>query len=242
MPSLLITGTDTGVGKTVVAAALARDWRAAGCRVGVMKPFATGCERTETGELISRDTLLLLAAAQVQDPAALAGPVALEAPLAPVAVGALEARPVDLAAADAALAELQRRHETLLIEGIGGALVPLTDQECLADWAARHRLPTLVVAHSGLGTINHTLLTIEALGMRRIPVVGVILNRLRSGPPDLAEQTNPATLRSRLGVPLWGPVQHVDALDDDLPVEAFVERLPPLPFAGEILERLRQPR
>ncbi len=221
MPSLLITGTDTDVGKTIIAAALARAWRNAGHDIGVMKPIACGA---------LADTHLLLAASGASDPENLVTPLFFRDPLAANVAARREGREIDLASANRALTELQRRHTHLIIEGFGGALAPVTDEIAFADWVTTHRLPALVVARTDLGTLNHTLLTLEALAARDIPLVGVVLNRCHGGPVGLAEQTNPDTLARITDVPLWGPVEFVEGVSADC--------LPPLPFAEEIRARL----
>ncbi|MBN1476054.1 dethiobiotin synthase [Candidatus Sumerlaeota bacterium] len=239
MPSLLITATDTGVGKTIIAAALARAWRGAGLDVGVMKPFASGCTRDPEGHLVARDAEILRAAARSGDPEDLIAPVLFEAPLAPSAAARLEGHDVGSNPAARPLAELRARHEWLIVEGIGGALVPLTDHILFADWAAAAGLPVLVVARTDLGTLSHTLLTLEALAGRGVKTVGVVLNRCHGGDPDLAERTNPETLARATDVPIWGPVPFHGGLGDDAPVEEVVSNLPALDFEGAIRERLR---
>jgi dethiobiotin synthetase len=241
LPSLLVTATDTGVGKTLIAAALAKSWRASGLDVGVMKAVASGCGRGPDGSLVSRDALILRSAAQSADVPDLICPLAFEAPLAPHVAAEMEGRAVDLRSADRALDELQRRHQWLLVEGLGGALAPLTEEISVADWAARHRLGALVVARADLGTLNHTRLTLEALAARGVTVIGVVLNRLRGGPPSLAEKTNPRALGRLIRVPVWGPVEFIGGVGDNQAVESVVERLPALPFADAVRERL-QPR
>lgn len=233
MPSLLITGTGTGVGKTIITAALARAWRFLGIDAGVMKPLACGFDPGHT----PHDTALLRASARVDDPLELVTPLAFEAPLAPSEAARLAGCEVDLVPVDAALDALQRRHTHLLVEGIGGALVPLTDEVAVADWAVRHRLPAAVVARTDLGTLSHTRMTLEVLAARGLCVLGVILNRVHGGPPGLDEQTNPAALRRLLTVPVWGPVDFVEGLGDAPPEEA-VALLPRLAFADEVLAAL----
>jgi dethiobiotin synthetase len=240
MPSLLITATDTAAGKTVLAAAMAKAWRTAGLDTGVMKPFASGCRRAADGTLVSDDALLLRAASQSSDPMALIAPQCFEAPLAPVAAAPMERREIDIGAADAALAELQRRHEWLVVEGLGGALAPITSEVSVADWAARRSLPALVVARTDLGTLNHTRLTLEALASRGVRVLGVVLNRLHGGAPTLAEQTNPGILARLIDVPIWGPVDFEESIRDGDPPDLIAANLPPLPFADEIRARLVQ--
>ncbi|MBI3323500.1 MAG: adenosylmethionine--8-amino-7-oxononanoate transaminase [Candidatus Omnitrophica bacterium] len=214
---LFVTGTDTGVGKTVVTAALARALRRRGVDVGVMKPVATGCRR-RNGTLHSGDAERLLRASGASDSLDLVCPYRFEPPVAPLVAlrqaqgerksvrGELvEPRTVSLDRIEEAFRELARRHEVVLVEGIGGLLVPLSGRHTVADLARRLGLPVLIVARAGLGTINHTLLTLETARSDGLEVAGVVLNGF-SGRPTLAEKTNPAVIRRLGNVPLWGVV------------------------------------
>jgi dethiobiotin synthetase len=195
---LFVTGTDTGVGKTVVSCALARALRAGGFDVGVMKPCETGV--TAAGPL---DALALRAAAGADDPLEDVCPLAFALPAAPAVAARAEARTVDLGIVRKAAARLRACHDVLLVEGAGGALVPLAPGVAMADLALELALPVLVVARGALGTINHTLLTLEALASRGIALAGVVLSHGASAlsAPDAA---NLAWLREALGPRLLG--------------------------------------
>ncbi|MDP2935542.1 MAG: dethiobiotin synthase, partial [Dehalococcoidia bacterium] len=150
---IFVTGTDTGVGKTVVAAGLAAALKARGVNVGVMKPVQTGD--------YPGDAAVLRLAAGVDDPLNLILPCYLQAPLAPAVAALLGDRPVSPALIMEAFQELCQRHEFMIVEGVGGLMVPLLDGYSVADLIVAMGLPALVVARPGLGTINHTLLTIK---------------------------------------------------------------------------------
>ncbi len=220
---LFVTGTDTGVGKTVVGAALAHAFRRRGVDVGVMKPVATGCRRRD-GTLLSEDAEFLLRASGASDPLDLVCPYRFAPPAAPLVaaqtryqvpkggsvpgterVFGARYRAVSLDRIEEAFRELAKRHEVMIVEGIGGLLVPLSGRRTVADLARRLGLPVLIVARAGLGTINHTLLTLEAARSAGLEVAGVVLNGL-SGKPSLAERTNPAVLRELGGVPILGAI------------------------------------
>jgi dethiobiotin synthetase len=177
MRGLFVTGTDTGVGKTEVACAVVTGARAAGLDVGAMKPAESGATPGEPS-----DSERLRAAAGGGDDPALVCPYRLSAPLAPAVAARLEGIEIRLEAVLAAARALAARHAALLVEGAGGLLVPLTARETYADLAVALGLPVLVVARAGLGTVNHTALTVEALRARRLPIAGVVLNRV--GPVD----------------------------------------------------------
>lgn len=168
--SLLVLGTDTGVGKTIAAAVIVVRYSAQR-RLAYWKPIASGTEE-------ARDTDLV-AAAVAPEASVLPERYALRAPLSPDQAARLEGVELDPEAVLEALVAhaLEDPERNLVIEGIGGLLVPLTERGyLLADLAREMQLPVLVVARAGLGTINHTLLTLEAARSRRLPVAGVLLN------------------------------------------------------------------
>ncbi len=203
---LFVTGTDTGVGKTLVACAIARWCRQAGLDVGVMKPVATGGIRApgHGRRWVSEDALALAEAAGVEDPPELINPVCFREPLAPWTAARRVGRRIRLTPLVRACDILRSRHAYVIVEGIGGLLVPVTPRQTVADLAAWLGLPLLVVARPGLGTLNHTLLTIEAIRARRLPLHGVVINVSRppaATPVDrLAERTNPTILRRFVSV------------------------------------------
>jgi len=194
MRGLFVTGTDTGVGKTEVAAALVAGWRARGLDVGVMKPAQSG---VEDGEPTDADRLR--EAAGGGDPVALVCPYSLRAPLAPAVAARLEGVQISLPHLLACAAELSRRHQAMVVEGAGGILVPLTDSHSYADLAVGLGMPVLVVARAGLGTVNHAALTCEALRARGLAVSGVVLNRASAG-TDPSEPHNAGEIERLTGV------------------------------------------
>lgn len=185
---LFITGTDTGVGKTFVTAAVVRALRKAGVRAGAVKPFATG----------SRDDARVLRAAMDGElTLAETNPVFFKRPLAPMMAARLEGKRVPLS-----VKLSEKQFELLLVEGIGGWLVPLTERVTVADWVARHGWPIIIVARAGLGTINHTLLTVESVRRRGVGIAAVILNDVdKAG--AAAAQRNAAALRRLARLPVF---------------------------------------
>ena len=192
----LVTGTDTGVGKTVVAAALILALREAGVRALGFKPVESGL-----GEGEPADSEVLRAASGVDEP--LARPLLrLPEPLAPAVAAERAGEALDPGAVEERVRALRACADGVVVEGAGGLLVPLAWGYTALDLAERMGLLAVVVARTGLGTINHTLLTVEALRRRRVGVHAVVLNG-RGAPPDLAESTNPDALERLLpGVPL----------------------------------------
>ncbi|MBI4353053.1 MAG: dethiobiotin synthase, partial [Candidatus Omnitrophica bacterium] len=165
MKILFVTGTDTGVGKTVIAGALAAALRIKGLRAGVCKPIACGG---------LEDVDFLRQASDAWDPMPYANPVYLERPLAPSVASFLEKKKPDLRRIDHALRYFRKKYDTLVVEGCGGLLVPITKNFFVIDLIARLKCRPLLVSRSGLGTINHSLLSAEALSRRRIRPVGIV--------------------------------------------------------------------
>jgi dethiobiotin synthetase len=197
LPSLkgvMVVGTDTEVGKTLVAGAAARSLRRAGYSVEVFKPAASDCRRT-AGGLVSGDAEFLAAAADSRRTLAEITPARLARALAPNVAAELEHRPVDLNAILAEYTRLEGQSDVVVVEGIGGLLCPITDAFWVIHFAKLTGLPLVVVARPGLGTINHTLLTIHAARTAGLRVAGVIINRYRLEPPTgetLEEAARPA--------------------------------------------------
>ena len=194
---VFVTGTDTAIGKTIVAAALAAWWHSRGIDVGVAKPVASGGRRVD-GRLISEDAMLLQRAAGVDDPLSLINPVCPAGWAAPWVSARAEGKTIRIAPALAAYRTLRRRHERMIVEGAGGLLVPLTRRYLVADLARDIGLPLLIVARPGLGTINHTLLTIEAARRRGLAIAGVVFNEYErpaaGSRRSLSWRTNPDVL------------------------------------------------
>jgi dethiobiotin synthetase len=205
MNGLFFTGTDTGIGKTFVLAAVARALRRLGEPVRVCKPVATGAT-WQDGSWLSDDTRQLAAAASDGDNAAITPWTFPEAAAPPVAAR-LAGATLSLPDIVAAVQRRANQKDLLLVEGVGGLLCPLTERETIADLVAELRLPLIVVARRSLGTLNHTLLTLEIAQRRGLPIAGVIVNE--TAPVlNVAEQTNVEELRKRLDVPLLAVVPY----------------------------------
>ncbi|HUV39870.1 MAG TPA: dethiobiotin synthase [Planctomycetota bacterium] len=201
--AILVTGTDTGVGKTVVTAGLAAALRARGIDVGVMKPVATGCTIAD-GELISPDTEFLRAATGVTEPDFMVTPVMLEPPLAPTVASRMTAAPFTFNQISTGLYDLLERHPVVLVEGVGGFLVPVTDEMLLADVAEAMKMTVLVVARPSLGTINHTLRTVEAVRMRELRIAGIVFNVTCEDDVDASSDSNVDEIERITGLRILG--------------------------------------
>ncbi len=217
MAGLFVTGTDTGVGKTLVSCALSRGLRAAGVDVGVMKPAETGVPAAGP-----EDARALIAAAGVDDPIELVCPLRFALPAAPEASARAEGRHAGLGPVLEAWRTLSARHDFVLVEGAGGLLVPFDPETSMADLVARLGLPVLVVARASLGTINHTLLTLEACAHRGLDVLGVVVSHATGALSD-ADAENLDVLRRALGQRLIGEVAPTARPSEVAPADAGLE-------------------
>jgi dethiobiotin synthetase len=204
---IFITGTDTGVGKTYVATGIAKALRYAGIDVGVMKPAETGCS-SSCGKLIPSDAQALVKAAAVRDSLSLVNPYRFRAPVAPSVASRIERKKIDPDLIIKSFRTLSQRHPFMIVEGAGGIMVPLAEGYLFLDLAEAIGLPVVIVARPGLGTINHTLLTIEVLRTRGIRIAGVVINDGRGGRKGLAEKTSPVVIQSLAGVQIIGTIGH----------------------------------
>lgn len=204
MTGIFITGTDTDVGKTTVAAGLAGALKNMGYSVGVMKPVQSGAGM-KNGRLYSQDAEMMTRAVDSKDEENLVCPVLLREPLAPGVAAGIEGKTVDIELIKNAYAELERRHDLVIVEGAGGIAVPLKDKFLVSDLIAYLGLPAIIVARAGLGTINHTFLTIEHARKCGIAIIGVIINNYRGG---MAEETNPKVISELTGIPVIGVIPY----------------------------------
>jgi len=196
---VFVTGTDTGIGKTLVSAWLARGWQAA-----YWKPIQSGTTEGTDPAWVAR------MAPEVE---IIPSAVELQAPLSPHEAARRERRRIDLSSL-----VLPETDKPLVVEGAGGAMVPINETALMIDLIARLGLPVLVVARSCLGTINHTLLTLEVLRRRRIPLLGVVMNGQRS-------PANRQAIEHFGGVPVLAEIQPLPAV-----TRAMLESLPPPAF------------
>jgi dethiobiotin synthetase len=191
MPAVFVTASGTDIGKTFIAEAMLREWRAQGHQVAVLKPVLSGFDPADAA---SSDTGRLLAAAGAEiteDSVALVSPWRYAAPLSPDMAAAREGRTVPfddiVAYCLAAIHEAQETGMYLLIEGIGGVMVPLDDTRTVADLIAELAIPAIVVGGSYLGSLSHTLTACEALQARRVPIDTIVISETPGSEVPLAE-------------------------------------------------------
>ena len=243
MPSsLFVTGTDTGVGKTMVTALLALKLRSLGIDAGVMKPFASGCFR-QGGVLVSADAQFLRAATGVEDPLELINPITLEEPLAPL----VAARRAGVSTSDwfaiarDAYQELSELHDCVIVEGVGGILVPLAESAAgiltCQDLLGAMGLPAVVVCRRGLGTINHSLLTCATKLQPPAAFAGLVF--CDAAPPQLDANgeedpvlaSSPDIIAEMTNLPVWGQVPFLAELNEGMLAAARGLEIP-LEFRG----------
>ena len=199
--NFLITGTDTGIGKTFCGCGLIRAACAAGVKCTGMKPFCSGD---------TSDVELIAAAGGNEVPHHLLNPVWLRPPLAPYAAAMLENRPIDITAVQKAYHELAAKFDLVLVEGAGGLLVPILRNYNFRDLSVDLNLEIILVAPNRLGVINHVLLSAESIANAGLRLALLILNEV-DPEPTLAAQTNPSILEELLNVPLYlSPFQNGD--------------------------------
>ena len=205
IPGLFVTGTDTGVGKTVVASAIADHFRRRGLRVGAFKPAASGCNVESDGGLTSEDAERLRAAIGDRFSSRQICPELFAEPLAPAVAARRAGRQINWPNVRAMLLQIVSESDVIVIEGAGGIHSPIDDRTTILTLIRALALPTLCITRPSLGTLNHTVLTVDALRAARVECAGVVINRFPMRDPTVAEMTSREEIE-RLG---GGPVRCV---------------------------------
>ena len=190
---LFVTGTDTGVGKTVVSCAIVAALRARGLRVGVYKPIETGCTLRD-GRRVGEDCERLAAAAGNVQAAGSVASYLLREPAAPLVAARAERLTIDTSRLVQDYADIAERYDYVLVEGAGGLLVPITEGFSYRELARALELPVLCVVASRLGCISHARLTMEAVAAAALPLAGYVINQMQPA-ASLADRTNADVLR-----------------------------------------------
>lgn len=209
---IFITGTDTEVGKTVVSAGLILAMKQRGLNVGYMKPVASGC-RVLDGEVVAEDVRFVREVTGIDDDIELMCPYRLKAAAAPSIASRLEDVHVDLGYIADQYFQLSLMHEIVVVEGVGGLMVPLNNSELVTDLILQLQLPALVVARPDLGTINHSLLTTNLAKMMGIHVSGIVINGFGKNAIGLPERTSPDEIEHFGAVPVLGILPWMKDLD-----------------------------
>ena len=224
--TVFITGTDTNVGKTLVTALLGLRLQSMGVRVGGMKPWASGCEIVE-GELVSDDAVFLRDTLKLPDDMSLICPIRYREPLAPLVAARRtnESRDVMTPFRDA-LREMQKRYDVVLVEGVGGLCVPITQNEngeiiTCEDVANELECPVVVVARRTLGTINHTTMTCRTPLKSPTHFAGIVwCNATPVDDNDIAAQTSAQVVEEMTGLKTLGNVPYLESLEHRVLVDA----------------------
>jgi dethiobiotin synthetase len=232
---IFITGTDTGVGKSIASAVIATLLKRKGHSVGVMKPITSGCLERD-GLLISEDAELLAHAAGIPVTPDCT-PYLLRAPLAPSVAASLDGVRIDFSVISDAYRRLAESYEYVIVEGAGGLMVPIVGGLLMSDLASHLGLPIAVVARPDLGTVNHTLLTTFCGRSMGLEVKGVIINRYPNSPGE-AEESAPHLISSLSGSLLLGLFPEAAGADDRAVVEKVADALEKDPATAIMLREM----
>ena len=215
-----ITGTDTNVGKTVVTACLLALYRKQGIRTGIMKPIETGVDPTCSSEANS-DAKFLLKISGNRDTLEEVCPIRLKPAAAPLQAARMANQSLDIDLIMENFRRLQTRHNQMLVEGIGGLMVPLKPNYLVSDLIKDMQLPLIVVSRIALGTLNHTLLTLKVAQEAGIEIAGIILNRQKIRPLNEIELQQTDLIQELSGLPVLGECPFIDPVS----AEQFGEKL-----------------
>jgi dethiobiotin synthetase len=218
---VFVTGSDTGVGKTVIAGAIAAAMKAHGLDVGVMKPVASGAKEID-GKLISEDAMYLKKIIDSTDDDDLVNPILLKPPIAPTIAASKTGVQIDIDKILKTYEVLTNKHDFVVVEGVGGLMVPIDDTLFVADLVCKMDLALVIVSSDYLGTINHTLLTVEYVRRRNIRIKGLVINMLKNGDDIVRE------IEKYSSVPVLGTIP----FKEDISVEDCVY--------GDIVEYFRR--
>lgn len=209
---LFITGTDTGVGKTVVTAAILAWLRHQGFSAGVMKPIETGVN-CECSSPANSDALFLMECGGIEDDLAEVCPIRMKPAASPFQAALIENRTLQPESILSAYRSLAEKYDWMLVEGVGGIRVPITRDYGVVDLIRDLDLPAVVVARYQLGTLNHTLMTLDTLKQNGIPLRGVVFNQTSLEAPDVIEQDQPRLIEELSEAKILGKFPHIDNLN-----------------------------
>ena len=205
MSGLFITATDTEVGKTVITGAIGAALAARGLPVGVMKPIASGGVADRNGKLVSEDATFLMQAARIlEKDRDLVNPLFLAPALTPAVAATLSGTTVHIPAIIQSYEALTKKYNPVIVEGVGGITAPLWEDYLVADFMVALALPAIIVTRPNMGTINHTLLTVEYARQRGIQVAGIIINGWNEEEVGVLEKSNAEYIARLTKVPILG--------------------------------------
>lgn len=225
---IFITGTDTDVGKTWIASGIAAALNKRGIDVGVYKPFMSGYKREDS----QSDAAILKAMSGDRNALDQINPYAFEEPLAPYVAASRQGLDIHRSDVTTHFKTIQPTHDFFIVEGAGGLMAPLGQDFHVGDLAADFGLPVVIIAKCGLGTVNHTLLTIEKLRQLDLEITGIIMNGFHDDVTDVPEQTNRALLEAFTDVPILGEVpfryrlrksERIQVIEESIDLTPFIE-------------------
>ena len=203
--AIFVTGSDTGVGKTIVTAAIASNYCRAGRKVGVMKPI-------QTGTIVSGPTDVEFVQELIDDGTLYSScPYSYPDPVAPLVASMLAGERIDVNRIKKSYSDLADKCDNVIVEGAGGILVPILENYFMSDLALDLDIPILIVTRPNIGTLNHTLLTLEFAKKRGLEVLGIVISNY-PWDPGIPEQTNPELLLSMTGVNILGVLPHSSSI------------------------------
>ena len=212
---LFITGTDTGVGKTVVTAAILAHLQLQGKKAGAMKPIETGVD-SECSSAANSDALFLMECGRLEDALAEVCPIRLKPAASPFQASLIENRTLQPETILSTYLTLSKKYDWMLVEGVGGIRVPITRNYEVMHLMRDLDLPAVVVARYQLGTLNHTLMTLDTLKQNGIPVRGILFNQTGPEAPDAIEQDQPRLIEELSGVKVLGRFPYIKNLSTQI--------------------------
>ncbi|MCE5194161.1 MAG: dethiobiotin synthase [Nitrospiraceae bacterium] len=220
-----VTGTDTNVGKTIITAAIVKTLNSINIKTCGMKPIETGCKRKDN-KIVPCDGFFLKEMNIADEDIDLITPYCFEHPLAPMVASSLENKTIDINIIKGSFEKLSDKYDAVIVEGVGGLLVPIKTDYFIADIAKELNLPLVIVARPYLGTINHTMLTINFALNKGLEIAGLIMNNMYPYQELIAEKTNPDVVRKMIGnIPFMGVLPFLDNISGDEILKAFAENI-----------------
>lgn len=220
MKAFFVTGTDTGVGKTFVSSLILKAYNALGFKTFAIKPIASGCERSDAGELVNEDALALMEASSLKKPYHQVNPIALKEAIAlHIAAERESIHILSLDVQKSILNLIPSEADITVIEGAGGWHVPLNDTELYSDVVVQLKLPVILVVGIKLGCLNHALLTYESIVKSKVPFIGWVANCLDKDMPAMSE--NIQTLKQRIKAPCLGVVPYDNSTTGVVDIECI---------------------
>lgn len=217
-----MTGTDTGIGKTFVGGGIAGALKRQGVDVGVFKPMLSGEKRDDP----MSDTAILKKISGDNNSFEQITPFQFDEPLAPYVAAKREGKVISLGAIMDSWNTIKETHDFFIVEGAGGLGVPFGENFLAADVAKAMGFPLLIVARVDLGTVNHTLLTVQIAKNMGLEIAGIVLNGLEEGKQGIAEETNPALIEEMTGIPVLAVLPKLNSCNHEYIIEMIHDLIP----------------